>query len=139
MDIGSSNNSTNDIARQILDGVSPEDMEYHGGKLEFDDHGELELNGDTGISAGVKDELESIKGQPRVIPIFRMVEGPGNNAQYTIVKFCGVRIVNVKLTGQMSGKRVIIQPANICLRGAIPAPDDVPRSQYVFSPVWLVR
>src|SRR4029078_5825159 len=57
VDIGSSNNSTSDIARQIVYGISPQDMAYMGGKLEFNSAGELQLNGDTGISAGVKDEL----------------------------------------------------------------------------------
>ncbi len=48
VDIGSSNNSTADIARQIVEGVSIEDLAYHGGKLQFDEDGELMLNGDTG-------------------------------------------------------------------------------------------
>jgi len=138
VDIGSSNNSTADISRQIVDGVSSSDLDYHGGKLELDDDGELPLNGDTGISAGVKDELESIKGQPRIIPIFSQVAGPGNNATYTIVQFAGVRIMEVKLTGKQSSKRVIIQPANIIARGGIPAPTSG-TTKFVYSPAWLVR
>ena len=137
IDIGSNNNSTNDIARQILDGVSPADMAYHGGKLEFDENGELFLNGDTGISAGVKDELDQIKGEPRIIPIFREVNGPGNNAMYTIVKFVGIRIMEVKLTGQMSQKRVIIQPARMISKGTIPSVDGT--SDYVYSYPRLIR
>jgi hypothetical protein len=138
VDIGGSNNSTADLARQILDGISPEDLEHHGGKLEFDDNGELELNGDTGISAGVKDELAAIKGKPRIIPIFSSVVGPGNNAQYTIVQFVGVRIMDVRLTGSQSSKRVIVQPAKVVARGGIPR-SDTQSSYYVYSPVWLVR
>ena len=80
VDIGSSNNSTADIARQILYGISPADLAHLGGELQFDADGKLYLNGDTGISAGVKDELASIKGQPRIIPIFSSVSGNGNNA-----------------------------------------------------------
>ncbi|NUQ61326.1 MAG: hypothetical protein HUU20_02490 [Pirellulales bacterium] len=142
VDIGPSNNSTSDIARQILEGVTVEDMQAlsdAGRSLEFDANGELFLNGDTGISAGVKDELDDIKGQPRVIPVFDRVQGPGNNAEYTITQFVGVRIVEVKLTGKMSGKRVMIQPANIVVRGGIPAATDTQKSYFVFSPVWLVR
>ena len=41
VDIGSNNNSTNDIARQIVEGISPADLEYHGGSLELDANGEL--------------------------------------------------------------------------------------------------
>lgn len=138
VDIGGANNSTADIARQIVSGVSKDDMDQIGGSLEFDCNGELELNGDTGISAGVKDELASIIGEPRIIPIFSQVEGPGNNAQYTIVKFVGVRVCYVKLTGSMSSKKVIIQPCNVIARGGIPS-DDPGSSYFLYSPVWLVR
>lgn len=138
VDVGSNNNSSNDIARQITDGVSPSDLEHHGGKLELDENGELFLNGDTGISAGVKDELLSIKGKPRIIPIFREVVDPGNNATYTIVKFVGVRILEVKLTGGMNSKRVIIQPANIVTDGVIPTTEQ-DTSYYIYSKPVLVR
>jgi Flp pilus assembly protein TadG len=137
VDIGSSNNSTADIARQILHGISPADLAYHGGSLELNDSGELELNGDTGISAGVKDELTAIKGQPRLIPIFSKVVGPGNNAQYTIVHWAGVRIMDVKLTGAMNQKRVIVQPAHMVISGAIASTEST--SEYVYSPVVLVK
>lgn len=138
VDVGSNNNSTADISRQITDGVTPEDLDHHGGQLEFDDNGELFLNGDTGISAGIKDELQSIMGEPRIVPVFRSVEGPGNNATYTIVAFIGIRIMEVKLTGPMSNKRVIIQPAKMVTLGAIPSTGEV-TSYYVYSPAWLVR
>jgi len=138
VDIGSSNNSTNDISRQIVYGVSAEDMEYHDGKLEFDENGVLLLNGDTGISAGIKDELASIKGEPRVIPVFRNVAGPGNNAEYTIVKWVGVRILDVKLTGSNNSKRVTVQPANILMDGVIPTTVEG-TSDFVYTRPVLVR
>jgi len=97
----------------------------------------MDLNGDTGISAGVKDELESIKGEPRIIPIFRTVTGPGNNAMYEIVGWAGVRILDVKLTGKMSKKHVTIQPANVKVKGAIPGVDET--SNFIYSPVWLIK
>ncbi len=51
VDIGSSNNSTADIARQIVYGISPADLAYHGGEVKFNSCGYVNLNGDTGISA----------------------------------------------------------------------------------------
>ena len=138
VDIGSNNNSTNDIARQILYGINASDLSYHGGKIEFDHCGELFLNGDTGISAGVKDELEAITGQPRAIPIFREVHNPGNNAMYTIVKWMGIRIVDVKLTGPMSKKHVTIQAAPVVGPGVIPS-TITGTSSYVYSPVVLLE
>lgn len=137
VDIGSANNSTCDLSRQIVHGISPQDLEYMGGKIEFNSCGKLYLNGDTGISAGVKDELASIRGQTRIIPIFESVTGNGNNAQYTIVRFVGVRILDVKLTGSMSSKRLIIQPAIVKAIGGIPSA--AARSDFVHTPVWLVR
>lgn len=138
VDIGSSNNSTADISRQILYGISESDLAYLGGSIEFNSSGVLHLNGDTGISAGVKDELAAIIGKPRLIPIFRSVVGPGNNADYTIVKFVGIRILDVKLTGSMSSKHVTIQPCNVIAKGGI-YKSGATTTQYVFSPVWLVR
>jgi hypothetical protein len=139
VDVGGSNNSTSDIARQVLHGVSEEDLAYHGGSLEFNQDGVLFLNGDTGISAGIADELNAIKGQPRVIPIFREVNGPGNNAEYTIVKFVGIRILRVKLTGKMKGKEVVIQPAPVVVNGVIPASSGSNTSDFVYSNVVLVK
>ena len=134
----SSNNSTNDIARQILYGVSADDLAFHGGVLEFNSCGRLYLNGDTGISAGVKDELAAIKGHPRAIPIFSEVNGPGNNAIYTIVKWYGIRIMDVKLTGPMKKKHVTIQAAPLATSGVIPS-ETSGSSSLVYSPVVLLQ
>lgn len=139
VDIGGSNNSTNDIARQIVHGISSSDMQAMGGSLEFDTNGELTLNGDTGISAGVKDELASIIGQTRVIPIFSSVSGNGNNADYTIVKWVGVRILAVKLTGPKKKKHLTVQPAPISSRGIIPGSPTSGTSEYVYSNAYLLR
>lgn len=138
VDIGSGNNSTADIVRQILYGINSADLSYHGGTLAFNSSGKLYLNGDTGISAGIKDELEFIKGQPRIIPIFSEVNGPGNNAIYTIVRWMGIRIMDVKLTGPMSLKHVTIQAAPVVSQGMIPS-TVAGTSVNVYSPVMLVK
>lgn len=138
LDIGSNNNSTNDIERQILCGVSNDDLDYHGGSLQFDECGKLYLNGDTGISAGVKDELIAIKGEPRCIPIFSDVHNPGNNAMYTIVKWQGIRIMDVQLSGPMKKKHVTIQPAACLGPGVIPSTTPG-TSSYVYSPAVLIE
>jgi Flp pilus assembly protein TadG len=138
VDIGGNNNSTADLARQITSGISKQDMIDLGKPLEFDECGKLSLNGDTGISAGVKDELASIIGQTRIIPIFESVCGPGNNAQYSIVCWAGVRILDVKLTGSQSQKRLTIQPATVITRHGVPT-DAADSSWYVYSPARLTR
>jgi Flp pilus assembly protein TadG len=139
VDIGGSNNSTADIARQILHGISGADLAALGKPLMLDTDGQMTLNGDTGISAGVKDELASIIGQKRVIPVFSTVTGNGNNATYRIVKWVGVKIMYVKLTGSMSSKQVIIQPAPILVRNVHVNTSGTSTSDGLFSPVVLVQ
>ena len=122
VDIGAAGNSTADLKRQITDGLSDSDLAYFPNSELRCDNGPLSLNGDTGLSAGIESSLQSIIGKPRLIPIFRSVAGNGNNAQYEIVKFVGVRLLEVKLTGAPAQKRVIAQPCNFSssavIRGA---------------------
>lgn len=73
VDIGSPANSTSVISNQILYGLTESDLAYHGGSLELGDDGIIMLNGDTGLSAELKDPLTSIIGKPRAIPIFSSV------------------------------------------------------------------
>ncbi len=139
VDIGSPNNSTADINRQILHGANANDLSYLGGKVALNSDGVLLLNGDTGISAAVKTNLDAIVGKPRMIPIFSTVSGPGNNAQYTIVEFVCVRILEVQLTGKMSSKSVIIQPASMIAKGGIPSTSSSQTSTGIFSLPFLIR
>ncbi len=85
-------------------------MANMGGVIQLDPvTGTLILDGNPGLSAGIKDDLEAIKGNPVTIPIYRDSGGNGNNAWYEIVRFASVRIVKVQLTG--GNKHVIVQPA----------------------------
>ncbi len=141
VDIGPAGNSTSHLSDQIRNGVKPEDLiRYHDGALTFDQHGELILTGDTGISNGIKDDLAAIIGDPKMLPVFTQVSGNGNNATYTITNFVGVRVVSVMMTGK--NKHVIVQPAAVVTRGGIPDPGASWRGGFtdgIFSPVWLVR
>jgi hypothetical protein len=139
VDIGSSSSTTADHERQIVQGINKQDMLELGKPLEFDGSGNLTLNGDMGISAAVNDELVSIIGKTRVIPIFDSVAGTGNNCTYTIVQWAGVRIVDVKLVGAASSKRLMVQPASVVSKYASPNPDSTPTSWFVYTPPKLVR
>lgn len=134
VDFGSSNNSTADIARQIRYGLNENDLSY------FPD-GQLippmVVNGDTGISAGIKDDLDAIKGQPRLMPLFSTVSGPGNNAMYTIVRFVGVRIMYVNLTGKPTSKVVMVQPCPYVADTVIPTTGTIEEDSY-FTPTGLI-
>ena len=137
--IGRTNNATPDLARQIRDGLTAEDLAPHGGSLSLDDRGVLELGGDPGISAAIKDDLAAIKGEGRIVPVYDHVSRQGSHAQYRIIGFVGVRIMEVELRGKRATKRVVVQPACVVIRGGIPSSEIEPRSHHVFSPVLLVR
>jgi Flp pilus assembly protein TadG len=136
VDIGPSNNSTSDIARQILYGPNKADFDAIGGSLELGPDGTVILEGDTGISAGVKDEMASIIGQKRIIPLYTTVTGNGNNSRYTVVEFVGCTVVAVKLTG--GDKYIMIQP-EFCVdptaKGGGPSSD----KSFAFRPLQLSR
>ena len=99
IDLGSFDNKTPDIARQIEFGLNAADfadMKTEGieMKLPFD------TQGDTGVSAGFKDNIERVIGQCRAIALFSSLTQTGNNADYAIVEWAGMRIMDVRLTGK---------------------------------------
>ena len=139
INIGASNNSTAALSRQILNGPNADDLSYYNnGVLQLDPTtNTLNVNGDTGISAGAKDELASIIGQPRVIPLYSSVTGNGNNANYTIVGFAGIVITEVVLTGSLSSKHITIQPCYVIDANALGG--GASNSFFVTKPLALVR
>jgi Flp pilus assembly protein TadG len=108
VDLGDTNNSNADTTRQVLYGPNQSDFDKMGGQIALGPDGTLILQGDTGISAGFKDELASIRGQKRIIPIYSQVTGQGNNTYFTIVGFGGIVITDVQLT--TGDKFMTIQP-----------------------------
>ena len=134
VDLGSPNNSTNDLKRQIVNGLNAYDLSFFpNNRISFNSSGTLTLNGDTGISAGIESSLQSIIGQVRAIPIFTSVSGPGNNAQFVIVRFVGIRVMAVKLTGGPNQRYLRVQPAPLTtrhgIRGNVPVTVDMVLSQ----------
>lgn len=120
VNIGTSSNSTSYIGNQIRNGLSPADLQYHGGSLALDGDGALELTGDPGLSASLQKEFESIIGQVRIIPLYRSVVGNGNNSAYTIVQFVAVRVMSSRLSG--GEKQITVQPASLTFNGVIQGP-----------------
>ena len=138
VDIGSNNTHAPELRRQIAQGISPSDLDYHGGELSLDSNGELKLSGNPGLKIGVVEPpLQSIVGQSRIIPLYSEVTRQGQNATYNVVAFAGVRILEVELKG--GDKRVMVQPASVIIHGGIPAEDGQGSSYFVYSPVCLVR
>jgi Flp pilus assembly protein TadG len=137
VDIGTTNNGTSDLVRQILYGLSASDLAPYGGQLIFTNV-PLQLDGNPGLSAALQNSLNQIIGQPRAIPIFSQVSGPGANAVYTIVKFVGVRVLNAKLSGSPSQKHVTIQPAPYTDATVIPGNVTLTNDS-ILAPVQLIQ
>jgi len=138
VDIGASGNSTADLVRQITEGANADDLSYFGGTVELNDEGYLDLNGDTGLSAGIESAVESIIGETRIIPLFEWVVENGDNATFRIVGWGGVRFMDVNLHGNPNKKRIIVQPALVSDPGAIPG-GGTPAGDFVYGAVVLVR
>lgn len=137
VDIGSSSNSTADISRQILHGINSDDLSYlDGGALTLP----TTLQGDTGVSAGIKDELEAIYGQCRTVLVFSTQYNPGNNALFEVVDLAGVRVMQVQLTGSLEYKHLSVQLCQSTLNNATPdTGNPVGKGTTVFTPLILVE
>ncbi len=138
VDIGPADNSTADLSRQIREGVSADDLAVFGGELMLGPDGTLPLTGETGLSGAISDDLKSIIGLPKAIPLFNAVTGPGDNSVFTVVGFAGIRIMYVKLTGAMSTKKVVIQPAFVVDDSGVTGEGSGP-SHFIYKPVFLSR
>ena len=115
VDLGLGGNSTDEIIRQIYHGLNAEDLATFPNNTVIPP---LSLDGETGVSAGFKEELKDIEGQVRLIPIFDEVHGEGDTAIYHIVKFVGATVVEVKLVG--NPKRLMIQPMTFSDASVLP-------------------
>ncbi len=131
VNIGTTNNSTANLQRQIEFGLNAADLAPYGGQLRTDS-GPITLPGNPGISAAIKSSLNTVIGKPRLIPIFTALTGNGANAKYTISKFVGVRVLYVQLTG--GSKTVVIQPATYSAQSVIPGKISVTAETYWTKP-----
>lgn len=139
VDIGPTGNSTADLVRQILYGPSPEDMAYfENSELSPTESNPYELDGDTGISAGIKDALESIVGQCRGILLFSSVENPGDTAIFTIVDLVGMRVMHIDFQGKF--KVLIMQPCKMSDGAGVPDDSgEIDGTSTYFTPLILAQ
>jgi hypothetical protein len=137
VDIGGLDNSTAVLSRQIRFGPNETDMAYYeGNQLDFSS--QFNLQGDTGVSAGIESAIVSIVGQCRAVLLFSTVANPGNTAQFTIVDMIGIRIMFVTLNG--NNKRLVVQPCVLKDPGGLPDyDDDDGTDDSVFSPLILAQ
>lgn len=140
IDLGSPNNSTADLSRQIRYGLNAYDLSFFpNSTIQLGSDGILTLNGDTGISAGIKDDLAAIIGQPRIMPLHATMSGNGDNANFNEVAFVGITVCAVKLTGSMNSKYLKVQPCYVVDGTAIGGGTDGTTSRFIRTPPRLRR
>ncbi len=98
VDIGPSNNSTSDISNQILNGLRQSDLNslYNDSRIPQSTHIDSTnpwlSQADTGLSSGLKSAVQAIHGKTKLVPIYDFVSGTGNTAEFRVVGW-GVVIV----------------------------------------------
>ena len=105
VDIGASDNSTNALNDQIENGLSQADLDalYANGRIAsreyLDSTRTTFLQADTGLSSGLKHSVESQYGKSKIVPIYNLVYGVGNQTEFRIVKWGVVQITDADFNG----------------------------------------
>ena len=105
VDIGPESNSTNEINTQITNGLTQSDLDAlnSGGRIstntQIDAGQQISLQGETGLSTALKQSVQPINGQMRVVPIYQSVSGTGNTAEFVIVKWGIVKVIDSNWSG----------------------------------------
>ena len=105
VDIGAESNSQSALSSQIEHGLTQDDVNslYQQGRIatnEYIDASQtIDLNGDTGLSAGLKHALSAVEGQTRIAPIYSATSSHGGNLEFTIVGWGSVKVLDSQLKG----------------------------------------
>ncbi len=105
LDVGSSSNSTADINDQILNGLRQSDLDalYANNRIPtnetIDSQQPMWLNGDTGLSSGIKQSISVSHGAKKLIPIYNQSSGWGGGLELHVVKWGVVEIVDSNWKG----------------------------------------
>lgn len=98
LDIGPTSNSTADLSTQIRNGLAQSDLDslYNQGVIPNADYidasSTIYLNGDTGLSAGLKHAINDVEGQMRIAPIYQSTTGHGGNLTYEVIQWATVKV-----------------------------------------------
>lgn len=105
LDVGASNNSSSTLVDQILNGLRQQDIDYlySNGTIPSPDFIDSKiaanLNGDTGLSAGIKAAVRESHGKSKLMPIFESFSNQGGNLDFRIVNWGVISIVTSSWQG----------------------------------------
>ncbi len=106
LDIGHSSNSTSELVDQINNGLRQEDLDAlsSDGTItsneQIDSQHSMWLNGDTGLSSGLKTAVRNAHGDTKLVPIFDTTNSAGGgNLNFHIVGWGVVKVVDSNWQG----------------------------------------
>jgi len=116
LDIGPADNATSALCTQILNGLTQNDLDVLYSEHRISDSAFINssepawLNGDPGMSVGIKNAIEVIHGQTRLIPIYDQLSGSltGSNVDFRVIAWGVVKVVGSEWRGSVNS-RVIVQ------------------------------
>ena len=104
VDIGGTDNSTDDLVDQINNGLRQEDLDdlYTDGRIPSSTHIDCEqpanMQGDSGLSVGIKSAVQDAHGQKRIVPIYDYFD-TSSGLEFHIVRWGVVTVVDSGWTG----------------------------------------
>jgi hypothetical protein len=91
-----------------LSGLTQDDLDslYNQNRIsttEYIDSGlVIKLNGDTGLSAGLKFAVRDVETQMRIAPVYREMIGQGGNLEFEIIEWVAIEVVNSSWHGSQN-------------------------------------
>ncbi len=141
LDIGTGDNSTDNLNDQILNGLRQSDIDALSSEGRIDGDSYIDsstpvwLEGDPGLSSGLKQSVELVHNKKKVIPIFdQLGGGGGNNNQYHVVAWGVVTVVDSYWQGQ-TNRKVTVRKSHAYMgelkpKGSLSAEDGVVDGAY---------
>jgi hypothetical protein len=143
INLGADVNAAGTLQRQILYGPTTSDFTSPDfvtrvNPLDGGLYVPFSAYGDPGVTTSTKSTLESITGQPRIVPLYDTKTGTGSTAVYSVVAYAGVVITSVNFTG--NPKSLYVQPAFLASNKVTPVTSDAQAATTygVYTPPKLV-
>ena len=107
IDVGSTSNGTSELNDQILNGLRQSDLDalHSDGRIStnahIDGNQQAWMQVDPGLSSGIKNSIQQIHGQKRMVPIYDTMSGQlnGNNAEISVVGWGVIEVVDSNWEG----------------------------------------
>ena len=120
LDIGPTGNSSADLNDQILNGLKQSDLNALHGDGRISQNSYIDsavpawMQGDTGLSSGLKQSVQAVHGEQRLIPLYDDLGGhlTGNNVDFHVVGWGVVTVIDSGWQGQ-TNTYVIVRKSHL--------------------------